>query len=122
MKKTLFLNIIVLFLFLSSERLISQNETNSSPEIKSLISKKRAFNKTYGYGFRVQIYYGDETKARKMQNKFKISFPNVYTKLAYNKPDWKVHVGNYKTKLEADKALMIFSEEFTGLIVIPLGK
>lgn len=122
MKNRLFLNIFVVFLFLISERLISQNETNSSPEIKRLISKKRAFNKTYGYGFRVQVYYGDETEARKIQNKFKISFPNVYTKLAYNKPDWKVHVGNYKTKLEADKALMIFSEEFTGLIVIPLGK
>lgn len=122
MKNRLFLNIFVVFLFLISERLISQNETNSSPEIKRLISKKRAFNKTYGYGFRVQVYYGDETKARKMQNKFKISFPNVYTKLAYNKPDWKVHVGNYKTKLEADKALITFSEKFTGLIVIPLGK
>ena len=70
----------------------------------------------------MQVYYGDETKARKIQNKFKISFPNVYTKLAYNKPDWKVHVGNYKTKLEADKALITFSEKFTGLIVIPLGK
>ncbi len=122
MKNRLFLNIFVVFLFLISERLISQNETNSSPEIKRLISKKRAFNKTYGYGFRVQVYYGDETKARKIQNKFKISFPNVYTKLAYNKPDWKVHVGNYKTKLEADKALITFSEKFTGLIVIPLGK
>lgn len=122
MKNRLFLNIFVLFLFLISERLISQNETNSSPEIKRLISKKRAFNKTYGYGFRVQVYYGDETEARKIQNKFKISFPNVYTKLAYNKPDWKVHVGNYKTKLEADKALITFSEKFTGLIVIPLGK
>jgi len=122
MKNRLFLNIFVVFLFLISERLISQNETNSSPEIMRLISKKRAFNKTYGYGFRVQVYYGDETKARKIQNKFKISFPNVYTKLAYNKPDWKVHVGNYKTKLEADKALITFSEKFTGLIVIPLGK
>jgi len=122
MKNRLFLNIFVVFLFLISERLISQNETNSSPEIKRLISKKRAFNKTYGYGFRVQVYYGDETEARKIQNKFKISFPNVYTKLAYNKPDWKVHVGNYKTKLEADKALITFSEKFTGLIVIPLGK
>ncbi|MDG1397092.1 MAG: SPOR domain-containing protein [Polaribacter sp.] len=122
MKNRLFLNIFVVFLFLISERLISQNETNSSPKIKRLISKKRAFNKTYGYGFRVQVYYGDETEARKIQNKFKISFPNVYTKLAYNKPDWKVHVGNYKTKLEADKALITFSEKFTGLIVIPLGK
>lgn len=100
----------------------AQNETNSSPQIKRLISKKRAFNKSYGYGYIIQIYYGNETKARSLRNKFRLSFPNVYTKLDYNKPDWKVLVGNYKTKLEADKAVLSFSEKFSGLIVIPLGK
>lgn len=109
------------FIF-SISNLVSQNKTNSSKQIKRLISKKRAFNNSYGFGYRVQIYYGDETKARSIQNKFKLDFPDVYTKLDYDKPDWKVQVGNYKTKLEADKAVLSFSEKFSGLIVIPLGK
>ena len=97
-------------------------KTNTSNEVKNLIDKKRSFNKQYGYGYRVQIYYGEETKARSIENKFKINFPNVYTKLDYDQPYWKVQVGNYKTKLEADKAVINFSEKFSGLIVIPLGK
>lgn len=100
----------------------AQNTTNSNPQIKNLIAKKRAFNKEFGYGFRIQIYYGDETNARSLQSKFSASFPDVYTKLAYNQPYWKVHVGNYKTKIEADKAMITFSQKFSGLIVIPLGK
>jgi hypothetical protein len=104
------------------KELIAQNKTINSPQIKRIIAKKRAFNKNYGYGYRVQIYYGDETKARTILNKFKVTFPGVYTKLDYDKPDWKVQVGNYKTKLEADRALLSFSEKFSGLIVIPLGK
>jgi outer membrane lipoprotein-sorting protein len=100
----------------------AQNKTNTSTQIKSLIAKKRAFNKKYGYGYRIQIYYGNETKARSMQSEFKIKYPDVYAKLDYNQPYWKVQVGNYKTRLEADKAMVNFTENFTGLIVIPLGK
>ena len=122
MKQKTFLNFILLVIFLGTSAIYSQNKTNTSNEVKNLIDKKRSFNKQYGYGYRVQIYYGEETKARSIENKFKINFPNVYTKLDYDQPYWKVQVGNYKTKLEADKAVINFSEKFSGLIVIPLGK
>lgn len=122
MKNLKFFGICLALLFLSTSSVIAQNKTNSSAQIKRLISKKRAFNNSYGYGYRIQIYYGNETKARSIQSKFRLEFPDVYTKLDYEKPDWKVKVGNYKTKLEADKAILRFSEKFGDLIAIPLGK
>lgn len=122
MKNNTFLLFLFLFFIFGNLNFSAQNKTNSSEQIKELISKKRSYNNTFGYGYRIQIYYGNETKARSLQNKFKITFPDVYTKLDYDKPDWKVLVGNYKTKLEADKAIINFSEKFDGLIVIPMGK
>jgi hypothetical protein len=123
MMKNRYYKVVFLFLLIASNQsTYSQNNTNSSVEVKNLIAKKRAFNSKFGYGFRVQIFYGDETKARSLQNKFKASFPNVSAKLEYDQPYWKVQVGNYKTRLEADKAILNFSEKFSGLIVIPLGK
>ncbi|TXD53407.1 MULTISPECIES: SPOR domain-containing protein [unclassified Polaribacter] len=122
MKKNPFLTFLFFFLIFGTHDFLAQNKTNSSIEIKQLITKKRAYNSSFGYGYRIQIYYGNESKARSLQNKFKLTFIDVYTKLEYNKPDWKVLVGNYKTKLEADKAVINFSEKFSGLIVIPLGK
>ncbi len=122
MKNIVFFNLLLAFLILSSTSIFAQSSTKTNPQIKRLIEKKRAFNQSYGYGYRIQIYYGNETKAKTVLNKFKLDFPEVFTKLDYDKPDWKVQVGNYKTKLEADKALLTFSEEFSGLIVIPLGK
>ncbi|PQJ75652.1 SPOR domain-containing protein [Polaribacter gangjinensis] len=108
------------FLILGIESISAQNSTNMSPQIKTLIAKKRAFNKDVGFGYRVQIFYGDESNAKNAQAKFASSYPDVYTKLTYDQPYWKVQVGNYKTKLEADKALLNFSEKFSGLIVISL--
>ena len=122
MKNKVFFSTLFLVFVLISNTLSAQNTTNSNPEIKRLIAKKRSFNKTYGFGYIIQIYYGNETKARSLKNKFQLEFPEVYTELAYDKPDWKVLVGKYKTKLEADKAVIRFSEKFAGLIVIPLGK
>lgn len=122
MKNIIFFKFLFLILISSSLEGNAQNNIETSHQIKSLIAKKRAFNEAYGYGFVIQIYYGNETKARSLRDKFKLEFPGVYTELDYDKPDWKVLVGRYKTKLEADKALIKFSEEFAGLIVIPLGK
>lgn len=109
-----------LFLTLGSHTITAQKNTNMSPQIKNLIAKKRAFNKDIGFGYRVQLFYGEETNARNIQTKFNSSYPDVVTKLTYDQPYWKVQVGNYKTKLEADKALLNFSEKFSGLIVISL--
>ncbi|WP_445748545.1 SPOR domain-containing protein [Polaribacter sp.] len=109
-----------LFLILGLETITAQNSTNMSPQVKALIAKKRAFNKDIGFGYRVQIFYGEESEARNAQSKFSSTYPDVFTKLTYDQPYWKVQVGNYKTKLEADKALLNFSEKFSGLIVISL--
>lgn len=112
----------LIVLFATSYNSFSQNKTNESVEIKSIISKKRSFNSTYGFGYRIQLYNGNEQTARKFIARFKIEFPGIFSKLVYNAPEWKVQVGNYKTKLEADKDLMKFQEKFSGIIVIPMGK
>ncbi|QTD38917.1 SPOR domain-containing protein [Polaribacter batillariae] len=122
MKNTLFLKILFVSLFFGTTTLSAQNATNSSEEIKRLIEKKRDYDKVVGFGYKIQIYNGKETTAKRKQAQFKILYPRVYSRLVYNAPEWKVQVGNYKTKLDADRALLIFQEEFSGIIVVPMGK
>ena len=100
----------------------SQNKTTKTKEIERLITKKRTFNKEYGFGYRIQLYNGDEQQARKFRATFKVEYPDKFSKLVYVAPEWKVQVGSYKTKLEADKDLMKYQEKFSGIIVIPMGK
>lgn len=112
----------LLILFIGSLDASAQNQNNDNENIKELISKKRAYNKRFGFGYRIQLYNGTERLARSTKSRFEVEFPEVYSKLEYNEPEWKVQVGNYKTKLEADKDLMLFQKEFSGIIVIPMGK
>ncbi|RCS26257.1 SPOR domain-containing protein [Polaribacter sp. WD7] len=122
MKNNIKLPVLIFFLIAISIDFCAQNQTNESAEIKNIIAKKRDYNERYGYGFRIQLYNGNEQKSRKIRARFRAEFPGYITKLVYKSPEWKVQVGNYKTKLEADKDLLIFREKFSGIIVIPMGK
>ena len=90
--------------------------------IEEFIEKKKEFNKEFGYGYRIQLYNGFEVETKKVKEKFKIDFPDIKTYVVYRQPEWKIQVGTYKTKLEADRALLEIKKDFLSAIVVPLGK
>jgi hypothetical protein len=95
-------------------------QTTASEEVNSLITKKRKFNKENGYGFRIQLFYGSETNAKTELKSFKIKFPSIKTYIDYsNPPYWKSLVGDYKTRLQADKILNDIKIKFPSAIVVP---
>jgi len=117
--KIIFLTISLLFIF-GKSAVFSQSQQNDNEKIVSIIKKKRNFNKSNKLGFRIQLYYGNETKAKSLKAGFRIKFPNVVTNYKYDPPYWKIQVGYYKTRLEADKDLLIFQKKYSGAIVVPL--
>lgn len=91
-----------------------------SSEINSLITKKISYNKEQHIidGYRIQLFYGSENGVANARNKFVSLFPNTTTYIDYESPEWKVRVGNYKTRLEADRALQEIILSFGDAIVI----
>ncbi len=95
-------------------------QTEMDSDVVSLIKKKRAYNKKEGYGFRIQLFYGTETKARTELKAFSLAYPEIKTHIDYsNPPYWKSLVGDYKTQLEADKILNTIKTKFPSAIVVP---
>lgn len=61
-------------------------------------------NKTFS-GYRIQIYsvgsYGSNIeKLKEMRDKFEETFPDIPAYLKYLDPDFKIRVGNYRSRLE----------------------
>lgn len=125
MKKSIILFALFSLIFLNSENIYSQSDKTDNELINKFIAKKRTFNKEFKFGFRIQLYNGFEVEAKKIQAKFRLEYPEIKTYLVYQQPEWKIRVGFYKTKLEADKALLDLKlkKKFgQSVIVIPLGK
>ena len=89
-------------------------------EIHKLLENKRTENLNKKItGYKIQLYYGlSESKARAVKNKFLELFPEYPVRLFYRQPEWKVHVGNYRTKLEAERALKIIKPEFGNAFIL----
>lgn len=76
--------------------------------IHQLVNRHVAINqaKRTMPGYRVQIYFGpNRTKANEVKTDFLGIFPNTGAYLVYQQPNFKIRVGDYKSRLEAQKFL-----------------
>jgi len=70
-------------------------------------------------GYRIQIFSGSDRKAAyDAQAKFKTKYPDLATYLTYRAPNFKVRVGDYRTRLEAEKMQQDLKPLFNGIFII----
>jgi hypothetical protein len=94
------------------------------PQIDSLIARRlvlsRAASKTGTSGFRVQIFSGPDRKnAYTVQTKFKSLYPNIRSYVSYNQPNYRVRVGDFRTRLEAQKTINKLKRHYQTLFIFP---
>ena len=95
------------------------SQTTETKEVAALIKKKRIYNSKNGFGYRIQLENGLERIVKTTHEKFKIEHPTIKTYIKFESPDWKIQVGDYKTRLEADIALNVIKLKFRAAIVVP---
>ena len=116
LKRLLFTSLLTLLLGITNS--YSQSE---SENINNLIEQKRDFNKKNKSSivYKIQLYNGYETEAYKIKRNFEAIFPEYNTIIdASKQPDWKTQVGNFNTRIEADRVLIIIKDKFSGAIVL----
>ena len=95
------------------------------PQIDSLIAKRLALSKNvkagtgiWVSGFRVQIFSGmSRQDAYNEQAKFKVRFPSQTTYISYVQPNYRLRVGDFRTKLEAEKFMNELKKFYSSLFV-----
>lgn len=94
-------------------------QIESSKEIDEMIVQKKNYNKKMGTikGYKIQLFYGNEKDAYEWKDEFKNLYPKISTKIIFSSPEWKVQAGNYKSRLEADSALVDIKIDFPNAII-----
>lgn len=75
---------------------------------------KENINKVKGY--RIEIFSqagaNSKSKAKEMEKKFKTQFPELAAYILWDNPNYELRVGDYRTRLEAEKALSAIKAYF----------
>lgn len=113
-KKTSFLTLVIV-LSITSLAQAQQPDTLRSGELtviteegidqlrKRNMEAKKNSNEFPGY--RVQIYNGRKADLIKKKTDFLAVFPNAQAYTVYDAPEYKLQVGDFRTRLEAEKFL-----------------
>lgn len=71
-------------------------------------------------GFRVQIYNGnDRTKASEIKMKFIKKYPGIRSYIVFNNPQYRVRVGDFTTREEAETFMEKLQPDFQPTMVLP---
>lgn len=90
--------------------------------LDSLVERNIEANKSANgiQGYRVQIFFGSERKgAQDAKTKFLQMMPDEEVYLIYQQPYFKVRVGDYRTKLEAEAVYRKVLPDFEKVFIIP---
>ncbi|CAN5334879.1 hypothetical protein BH09BAC5_BH09BAC5_27460 [soil metagenome] len=89
--------------------------------LQTLVTKHEEVNsQVNGQGYRVQIYFGgDKTKANEMKAKFLGRYSsNINAYEIYDVPNFKIRVGDFRTKMDAYRFLKKIKSEFPSAFIV----
>lgn len=119
MNRKLFI-LLILALAGFSQPLAAQSNEDSLTRLLAERYRKIAAAKMSRPGYRIQIYFGtDRLKAQELRADFMRSFPESGAYLVYQQPNFKVRVGDFKSRIEALGFLNTLNDRYTPAFVVP---
>ena len=112
----------VIFLAISST-VFSQDfnsKINENPKFKKLLELSKKANNEYFKSdyFSIQVFSGNYKNADSILNFVKGKYLNDSIFFFFETPNYKVHVGKFKSKIEAQKRLRNVSKDFKSAFIL----
>lgn len=125
MKKVALLLIVFVF---AAPTIWAQSDTaqgtlviNADKKIDEYLQQRKTERQTDSLtkGYRIQIVITDKrTDAKDAKEKFTNKYPNCPAYLIFDSPHFKVRVGDFKTRIDAQALLFKLTEDFPTLFLI----
>jgi len=118
--KTLIFSILLVII---SEKTVAQPATvsvNQDAKITELLDLKKTLEKEnkLADGYTIQLYYGELSRANSVIRKYRGLYGSWPASIEYETPNYKVWVGNFGTRIEADRALLEVQRNFRSAFIL----
>jgi hypothetical protein len=117
----LFIPILFVVFSISKSRAQHQNREHSQKQkIEQLLIEKRKINLSLAIenAYKIQIFNGSNELAKRQLIMFKQEFTTLDAILVFNSPNYKVWVGNFKNRLDAERNLIQIKKKFSNALLI----
>ncbi|CAM3900305.1 DUF3627 domain-containing protein [Flavobacterium sinopsychrotolerans] len=93
-------------------------------KFEQLLNEKRKTNvsNTVNDRYKIQIFSGDSEKAKNTLNQFRQEFSDLDGTIIFFTPNYKVWVGNFKTRIKAERNLIEIRKSYSNVHLIRPNK
>ena len=117
MPKQLFITLWLLVLALNVQGQQGLVSIEEDPQIKRLLTiyKQGKANALY---YTIQIGFGSHDDAEELKQAAAIAFPEYDPKIVFDSPTYRVHLGKFTDRLEAEKKYLEVRQQFPGSLLL----
>lgn len=107
---------LVCFAFLGSAQNGNVN-IEQDQKIAELLEIYKTANSSSGF-YTIQVGFGSLNEAKNLKAKTDVDFPYWYSKIIFDSPTYRLHVGRFKTKLEAERKFMEVRKKYPAALLL----
>lgn len=116
-----------LFMFALTYTINGQDQNitlSQDPKFEQLLNDKRKINTSISTSdtYKIQIFSGKSEEAKKTLSNFKREFSPLDGTIIFNTPNYKVVVGNFKTRIEAERNLEEIKKKYSSVFLVKPGR
>ena len=106
------------------DELLQRLHLRQDSRITDLLVRHSQYNQRHPEfeGFRLEIFFSSESKAReravKTKNEFNLIFPGIASYLTFQTPNFKVRVGDFRSKSDALKVKAHIASKYPNAFIV----
>jgi len=86
-------------------------------KIDELVKLYTDVNSKAGF-YQIQVGFGDYQKAQNLKSQVEIDFPDWYSKIEFESPTYRVRLGKFRTKLEAERKYIEVRKKYPDAMLL----
>lgn len=91
-----------------------------NPKFEQLLNEKRKINASIAVNerYKIQVFSGNSEKAKSTLNDCKQNFTDLDATIVFNTPNFKVWIGNFRNRIEAERNLIEIKKMYENAFLI----
>lgn len=90
---------------------------DQDPKIDRLLELYKINNSRVNY-YTIQVGFGSYEEAEDLKSQVQIDFPQWTPKIIFDSPTYRVRVGNFRTKLEAERKFLEVRKKYPAALLL----